>query len=532
MTLHNPSIEPSAARVTDSGMIVLNRRRILAAATTCGILTASGVFPASAQISPRKGGTLRLGMSGGGRMDSLDPRTYADVIPVACSLMIWNSLVEVDAQGNAVPELAESWESRPGATEWIFDIRKGITFGSGKTLDADDVVYSIDLVRKGPPNGTTNGLFALIKSVTKTSPNQIKIELSSGNADFPYTLADYHMIVVPAGTTDFSKADGTGAFVLTDWKPGIRFAVKRKPGNYWKHNCGNFDAVELQYLPDTAARMQALLTGQVDAINQVEPKTAALLAKRNSIRISRTVGTGSRFAFVAQTDKNPFANRDLLLAMKYGIDRQRIVDNVFSGYASIGNDHTVGPSTRYFDPNQEQRRFDPDKARFHLKKSGFTGSLELQVSEGAFVGATEAGLVFQDSAKQSDLKVDIKRVAGAGYWDKVWLKVPFCAVFWGAQPTADRALSQSFQSGAPWNDTRYANPKLDRLLLDARVELDDTKRRVMYAEAQALVADDAGMLCFAIGDTIDGCSANLMGLEPSSRMGLNDMRLAERGWFA
>ena len=512
--------------------MLFRSRRLLTAASTFGFLATISPPSALAQTAPRKGGILRLGMAGGGRADSLDPRTYADLIPVACSLMIWNSLVEVDAQGNAVPELAESWESRPGATEWIFNIRKGITFGSGKALDADDVVYSINLVRQGLPNLTTNGLFAPIRAVTKISSNQVKVELSVGNADLPYTFADYRMIIVPAGTTDFSKADGTGAFSLIDWQPGARFAVKRKPGTYWKHNCGNFDAVDLRYMPDAAVRTQALLAGQVDAINQVEPKTAALLAKRSNIRISRTEGTGSRFAFVAHTDKEPFKNRDLLLAMKYGIDRQKIVDSVFSGYASIGNDHPVGPSTRYFDPNQEQRRFDPDKARFHLKKSGFGASVELQVSEGAFVGATDAALVFQDSAKRFDLNVDVKRVAGTDYWSKVWLKVPFCAVFWGPQPTADRALSQSFMSSAPWNDTRYANPRLDRLLLDARVELEDTKRRAMYAEAQALVADEAGMLCFAISDTLDGCTTNLMGLEPSARLGMSDMRLAERGWFA
>lgn len=90
----------------------------------------------------KRGGTLRLGMEGGSPSDSLDPRTYADSIPISTSLMLWNNLVEVADNGDATGELFESWEVKPGATDWIFNVRKGITFTSGKTLDADDVIYS------------------------------------------------------------------------------------------------------------------------------------------------------------------------------------------------------------------------------------------------------------------------------------------------------------------------------------------------------------------------------------------------------
>jgi peptide/nickel transport system substrate-binding protein len=114
----------------------------------------------------------------------------------------------------------------------------------------------------------------------------------------------------------------------------------------------------------------------------------------------------------------------------------------------------------------------------------------------------------------------------------VWLKVPFSAVYWGTRPTADLQLSTAFLAGGAWNDTRYNNPKFDKLVIDARVELNDAKRRAMYAEAQGLLAEEAGMICFAIGDYLDGCSTKLRGLEPHARYDMNDQRLAEKGWFA
>jgi peptide/nickel transport system substrate-binding protein len=458
-------------------------------------------------------------------------RTYADSIPIAYSLMFWNLLVEIDSKGNATPELAESWESKPGATEWIFNIRKGINFTSGKTLDADDVIYSINLHR-GETKSPAKQILEPIKEIKKLSANQIQISLSTGNADLPYVLSDYHLLIVPAGTTDFSKPDGTGAYTLAEWQPGVRVVAKRKPGNYWKPNRGNFDTIELRYILDAASRTQALLTGQVDAINRLDAKTMGLLSKNKTIRVSRTPGTGNRFAFVAHTDTDPYKNRDVMLGLKYGIDRQKIVDNVFSGYATPGNDHLLGPSATYFDHKQAMHSYDPEKAKFHFKKAGVSGPFELQVSEGAFSGATDSAVIFQESLKKAGATLDVKRVSGDGYWDNVWLKVPFSAVYWGTRPTADLQLSTAFLAGGAWNDTRYNNPKFDKLVIDARVELNDAKRRAMYAEAQGLLAEEAGMICFAIGDYLDGCSTKLRGLEPHARYDMNDQRLAEKGWFA
>ena len=141
---HNPTPNP----------FEIDRRQLLAGAGALLISASTG--QALAQSVPKSGGTLRLGMEGGSASDSLDPRTYADSIPISYSLMFWNQLVEIDAKGNATPELAESWESKPGAAEWIFNIRRGISFGSGKTLDADDVIYSINMHRgetKSPAKG-------------------------------------------------------------------------------------------------------------------------------------------------------------------------------------------------------------------------------------------------------------------------------------------------------------------------------------------------------------------------------------------
>src|SRR5882762_1584094 len=112
---------------------------------------------------------------------------------------------------------------------------------------------------------------------------------------------------------------------------------------------------------------------------------------------------------------------------------------------------------------------------------------ELQVSEGAFSGATDAAVLYQEAMKKAKIDLEVKRVSGDGYWSNVWLKVPFCAVYWGGRPTADNQLSQTFLSTANWNDTNWKRADFDKLLISARAELDEAKRGQMYADAQKMI---------------------------------------------
>src|SRR5450432_176804 len=509
--------------------LIMDRRELMAGAAALGL--SFGMTPAFAADTPKKGGTFKLGMEGGSPSDSLDPRTYADSVPISYGWQIWNGLVEMGEDNNPQGELAESWEAKAGAKEWIFNIRKGVTFTSGKTFDADDVIYSLNLHRGETKSGAKD-LLSGITDIKKITPDQIEITLKSGDAGLPYVFADYHVLIVPDGFKDFSKPDGTGAFKLESFEPGVRVITKNK-GNYWKPGRGNFDSIELRYIPDAAARTQALISGQIDAANRLDAKTVGLLMKAPTVSVVRSKGTGNRFAFVALCDADPYTNNDIRLALKYGIDRQKIVDTVYKGFATVGNDTTVAPSQKYFAKDIPQRPYDPDKAAFHFKKAGMANAkMELQVSEGAFSGATDAAVLYQEAIKKAGITLDVKRVSGDGYWDNVWLKAPFCAVYWGGRPTCDNQLSQTFLSSANWNDTAWKRPEFDKLVIAARAELDEAKRTQMYADAQTMIVDDGGMVCFAIGDYLDGYGKKVMGTAPHPHYDMCDGRVAEKAWFA
>jgi peptide/nickel transport system substrate-binding protein len=519
----------------------VSRRDFLQLAALAGLTipAANALLLNSARADePKKGGNFIIGMEGGSASDSLDPRTYADSVMIGASLAICNGLVEFDDKGSPTGELLESWDVKPGAVEWTFKVRQGVKFSNGKALDADDILYSIAIHRGADTKSPAKGILEQIKDIKAVSPSEISITLSSGNADFPVILGDYHLVVVPKDFTDWQKLVGTGAYTLESFEPGVRIVLKNR-GDFWKAGRGNFDTVEIRNIQDAAARTAALQSGEVHAVNRLDARTVDLLMKDENLNIVRTKGTGNRFCFVSQTTADPFTNADLRLAMKYGIDREAIIKQVYNGYAVPGNDHTLDALNPYYNTTMPQRAYDPDKAAFHFKKAGLAAGtkIELQTSEGAWSTAVDCAQIYQESLKKAGVDLTVNKVSADGYWDNVWLKVPFCAVYWGRRLSADQTFTQEYgadAAGAPstWNDSKWVNPEFQKLIVEARIELDDAKRKAQYGRAQELIAEDGGMICFAITDYLDGYAKNVMGNTPHARYDLNDNRMAEKGWFA
>src|SRR5262249_46565636 len=149
------------------------------------------------------------------------------------------------------PVLATSWEAKPGAAQWVIKLRQGVTFHNGKTMTADDVVYSLNLHRKADSKSGAKAYFSTFTDIARTAPDGISITLSGGNADIPYLLADYHLCILPAGG-DPSSGVGTGAFVLKSFQPGVRTLATRNP-NYWNPDRGHVASVETIAINDPTA---------------------------------------------------------------------------------------------------------------------------------------------------------------------------------------------------------------------------------------------------------------------------------------
>lgn len=486
-------------------------------------------FGARADETPKRGGTLKLALGGASSTDSMDPSTTQNSMGTVLNRLTYSTLVEVDATGKLLPELARSWSANPGADQWTFQLQDGVRFHNEKPVTADDVVYSIN---RHLSKDSKSGAKPLLASVTKLEAkgdDTVVFTLNGGNADFPYVLGDYHLGIVPDGFSDWNNPIGTGPFMLKSFDPGVRISFERNP-HYFRDGRPYVDAVEILAVNDGTARLSALQSGSVDIVNRVETRIATKLKQSAGIDVivspSRT-----HYCFVMDTRVAPFSDPKVRLALKYAIDRKAILKNVLAGYGSIGNDQSV-PEGDPFYAALPQHEYDPDKARALLKGAGHENLLiELSAADGAFAGAVDMAVLFADSAKAAGINVTVKREADDSYWDLIWMKKPFYMSWFGGRPTADMMLSLAYQSGSSWNDTFFSDAKFDALLGTARVTQDEAKRRDMYAKMQRIVWETGGYLIPVFANTIDACSARAHGLQPNINSELMAGRVGEYVWL-
>lgn len=512
----------------------ITRREFIARVSALGLMAA--VSPALLSSSagaadPKRGGRIRLGSAGGATTDSMDPGTLSQTMSQTVNQCIRSQLVEVDYKGEAIPELAESWEATPDATKWVFKLRKGVEFHNGKTMDAEDVIYSFN-VHRGETKSAAKGVAEPIKDIQADGKDTVIFTLAEGNADFPYIASDYHISIIPKGTAgkDLEKGMGTGPFILQEWEPGVRFFGKRN-SNYFKEGRPYFDEVEIIGISDTNARTNALMTGQVDLINRCEPKTFDRLEKAPDIQALKLEGA-RHYTIPMLTTIKPYDNNDVRLGLKYVIDRQQMISQVLRGYGYVGNDHPIPKINKYFAKELPQREYDPDKAKFHLKKAGMLDhTFKLHAADTAYPGAIDASVLIQESAAKAGVKVQVVREPDDGYWDNVWIKKEWVQCYWSGRPTADWMFSLAYAADANWNDTKWNHPKFNELLKAARAELDDKKRRELYVECQRIVSDEGAtpVPAFALQLSAAGkkCGFN----NPAANWEFDGFRAPERWWF-
>ncbi len=514
----------------------ISRREFMGRAVASGVTIAAASTLATTGLraaGPKKGGTLRLGIADFATTDSLDPTLMETRMQMLVNWQLRNNLVEVGPGGVILPELAESWEGSEDAATWVFKLRDGVEFHSGKPLTPDDVIYSINLHSAEDTKSAAKPFVAQIADIQGTAPNEVTFTLKSGNQDFPAILGLFSLSIVPNGTSDFHKGDGTGGYILENFEPGISSAVRRNP-NYWKADRAHFDAVEILAVKDSSARTTALISGELDAFNFVELKTVHLLKRDKNVQLLQSKGK-AHYAFAARTDIEPYNTKDARLALKYGIDREDILKRILKGYGSIGNDQPISESYRFHRADLAQRPYDPDKAKFHAKKAGLDGvELPLHVAETPFTGATDTAILYAEHMKKAGLTLDVVREPDDGFWSDVWAQKPFFATRWSGRITEDVMLSTAYSAEAlktGWNETHYDNPHLNALIDGGRVEADQDKRAQIYGEIQEIIHDDGGIVIPVFADFVDAVSQKVGYGELSSDWDLDGCRCSERWWF-
>ncbi|QGP81050.1 ABC transporter substrate-binding protein [Sphingobium sp. CAP-1] len=505
----------------------LSRRGLIGAGlgVGAGLLLPDGALAAS---TPRRGGRIRVASLSSSTADTLDPAKGALSTDYVRHYMLYNGLTEMGGDLIARPALAERIVSNDQTT-WHVRLRKGVTFHDGATLTAQDVVWSL-MRHKDPAVGSKLATIAeQFAEVRAAGKQDVVIRLIGPNADLPAILAQSHFLILRAGTKDFRTANGTGPYRLAQFRPGVRTLVRRNP-NYWKSGKAWLDEIELIGIPDEVSRVNALLSGDVHLVIAVNPRsTKRIMASRGHGLLETPSSLYTNL--IMRQDQLPTGNPHFVAAMKYLIDRPLIKRALYRGYATIANDQPIPPFHPYYRADLPQTSLDLDKARWHLQRAGLTGVRLPVYASPAADGSVDMASIMQEYGSRVGLNLAVNRVPADGYWSTHWMKHPLGFGNTNPRPTADLLFSLFYKSDAAWNESGWKNPRFDRLLLEARGEADQGRRKQLYGEMQGLVRAHCGVGIPVFISLIDGYDRRLKGLRPVSLGGLMGYQFAEHVWW-
>jgi peptide/nickel transport system substrate-binding protein len=511
-----------------------SRRDVLRGLVAAGMsVAAAGSVFASATAAyantPKRGGTLRVAGALSSNADTADPALFGNSTDYSRGFMFYNGLTVLDSRLAAQPSLAVSWGHDGTSRVWTFKLRNDVKFHDGKAFTSADVVYSL-MRHKNPATGSKAKVIAeQIENVRAVSPTEVEVTLVAGNADLPVLLATPHFMIVQDGRTDFKRPVGTGPFKAEEFTPGVRSLAVRNE-EYWKEGRPYLDAIEFFGIPEETARLNALLSGDVQLTTTINPRSLPQIKANPKIALFETKG-GTYTNLIMRRDSGLSSNPDFAMGMKYLMNRAQIRNAVFREYAVIGNDHPIDPTNPFYAADIPQRQFDSEKAKFHFEKAGaLNTTIPIVVAETARA-SLEIGTMLQQDGSDIGLNVDIKRVPSDGYWSNYWMKVPLGFGTLTPRPTADMMLSLLYKSDAAWNEAGWNNKQFDQLLLAARVEADQAKRKKMYADMQYLIHEHGGTVIPNFFSNLDAHHVSLKGLEPIPTGNLMGYNFAENVWL-
>ncbi|MGR3635969.1 MAG: ABC transporter substrate-binding protein [Shimia sp.] len=492
----------------------ISRRSLLTSGAAAGVLAASGLALAAV---PKTGGTLRAVLPGASIGDTWDARTHSELFMMAASHgAVFDCLTEIGPDGALRGELAQSWDASPDARVWTFDLRRDVTFHNGKAFGADDVLETFAL-HEADSGSPAAPLLAGVQDIRKLTDHQVQFELTAPNADFPYLLSDYHLVIYPAGYVELAMIGGigTGLYRVASFEPGVAFRATRVDGHYKDGKAGFFDSLEF-YAASSSEGLSLLQTGATDAVGQISASDAAQLADWTGVRLQKTTGN----AHVAlSVPMNGDDGLNLRQALQHGVDRRALLDDVLLGHGDIGRDTPVGPANQYFATKLDAPAFDPDLARHYLKASG-VDRLDLALSQHLPTPASELGAAISNQIGALGLPVQLGKTSAGLHAS-------------AGRATEDWALSTYLTAGAPWNTSNWTHPMFEDLLLSARAELDSAKRRVVYEDIQRLLQTEGALTVPVFADHLQAVSDRVATPSAIGRhWAMDNARFAERWWRA
>jgi peptide/nickel transport system substrate-binding protein len=469
-----------------------------------------------------EGGTLAFGTASDPVV--LDGALVSDGESLRAIDQMFEGLVTLAPGGTEVePNLAESWEASPDGRTWTFNLRDGVTFHDGEPFNAEAVCFNFNRWYnfKGPFQlssatyywQTVFGGFSdgkdpsLFRSCEAVDERTVRLILTKGSASFLGALAltnftfaspkalqefgadegtvDEETGFRPTGTYGTQHPTGTGPFKFESWTRGDRLVMVRND-DYWGEKA-NIERLIFRPIPDNAARLQALQSGEIQGYDLVEPQDIATIEGDENLQILDRPAFNVGYVGINQAHE-PLDQLPVRQAIAHALNREEVVTNFYAGRGEVAHAF-MPPSLGGYAQDVRKYNFDPDRARQLLQQAGAANA------EITFCYPTDVSRPYMPDPKRNfeafaaDLReVGLRITPRAAPWSPDYLgladegRCPLYLLGWtGDYGDPDNFIGTFFQTEqSAWG---FNNPEIFRILDRAEAETDDAARTGLYEDA-------------------------------------------------
>ncbi|MHA3724696.1 ABC transporter substrate-binding protein [Leucobacter sp. HY1910] len=469
----------------------------------------AGCAPAADDAAAGSGGNLTIGMVGNTKDEQQPYSAQNSVSGGALYQQIYDGLTRYDSTGEVVYDLAEAMTPNDTLDVWTINLRKGVKLHNGEEFVADDAIESIKYMLD-PENAfapSTQIAFVDPEGLTKVDDYTVEMKLLNPFGPVPDAFADDRIAMRSIEGATAEEPVGTGPFVLDSFTPGQEATLTRFD-DYWGEQI-EIEHLKFSYLQDQPAITNALRGGQIDIAYSVPFTDVKTLESENGIEILAS-DSASYQLLEMNMDEAPFDDPRVREALRLVVDRERVVENAFGGYATVANDF-IGNNTSCPAPDVPQRKQDIEQAKKLLAEAGVE-NLELElVTDAAFPGMMEVGQLFAQDAQKAGVTVNVKKLDVATFLNR-WLEWPFMIGF-TSNPYMVTATNH-FLPGGEENATHMDDPEYNELAAKLYATADPDEQCEIITQLQSIEHDRGGDIVPAFSQSITAYRDRVEGLTP------------------
>ncbi|MEA2527572.1 MAG: peptide/nickel transport system substrate-binding protein [Thermomicrobiales bacterium] len=446
----------------------------------------------------------------------LDPALVTAASSFQIMAPVYQQLVSFDESGQPQPELAESWEN-PDDTTFVFHLRDGVTFHNGRPLTAADVKFSFDRILDPATKSAWLSQFEPIASIETPDDRTVRFTLKQPYGPFLATLSQDYAAIVPQDAGDLQATMvGTGPFALAEWTRDTQTVLKAHP-NYWEAGLPLVADLTYRILPDEAARLAAIRTGEIGLSSLASPAAVSLASRAEGVQVV-TQETTDYYLLGINCQRAPLDNVKVRQALSLAVDRKAVLDAVFFGEGRVTG--PIVPTLGDWATPVEQLPLytqDLDQAKALLAEAGLADGFDLPILASPFYPEfINIALVLQSQLKEVGINVTLDQVEWGTFIDR-WISRDFSTFvsYNGSGNDPDRAIYPVFHTGGSVNAFQFSDPEVDRLLDEGRTTVDPAARREIYHQAEALIAQAAPALFLFTRTAYFALRDNVQGFQPT-----------------